>query len=184
MNDCIKKLIIFKEDDGVYYGNKCYVKFLDKEEKLAVFYNPLIAPKYLKSYIKENNIKEAYEVVDYNILKNNKSKVYTFKSNNGVYNVNKGIELIKKHVLLVDSGMSISLPLSVYSYDLYSDYMVIKPYKDGISNKNFCYVAKDDEIDNRLKVVMIPVLECIPGVLVTDNHPLLGNVKKKRHESY
>lgn len=184
MNDCIKKLIIFKDDDNVCYGNKCYVKFLDKEEKLAVFYNPLIAPKYLKSYIKENNIKEAYEVVDYDVLKNNKSKVYTFKSNNGVYNVNKGIELIKKYVLLVDSGMSISLPLPVYSYDLYSDYLVIKPYKDGISNKKFCYVAKDDEIDNRLKEVMIPVLESIPGVLSTDDRYFLGRVKKKRHESY
>ena len=58
MNNDQKKLIIFKRDleNNEVLGEVCYVKFLGSDETYAIFYKPLIAPKYLKEYIKQNKI--------------------------------------------------------------------------------------------------------------------------------
>ena len=50
MNKENKKLIIF-DDENENYGELRFVKFLDEEKKIAIFYNPLIAPKYFENYL-------------------------------------------------------------------------------------------------------------------------------------
>ena len=51
MNKENKKLIIF-DDGNENYGELRFVKFLDEEKKIAIFYDPLIAPKYFENYLK------------------------------------------------------------------------------------------------------------------------------------
>ena len=65
-----KKVMVFKNDvSSNDKMEKRYVKFLDDEKKYAIFYMPLVAPSNFKSYIKENEIYEAYLIKDHDALK-------------------------------------------------------------------------------------------------------------------
>ncbi len=175
-----KKIIIFKED---YNGNipleKCFIKFLDDENKSAIFYKPLIAPKYLANYIKENNIKEAYIINDDNIVSEYIDKIYTLESYKGIYILNKGVNINKKLILLVDKGMEICLDLPKYSYCFKDNKFYIEEYKEN-KNKEYCYVANFDDVDEVIKKIMVEVYEIIPGILSLDEYTInKGNSKKK-----
>ena len=177
MNDIDKKIIVFKNDVSSFSNlEKRYVKFLDDEKKYAIFYMPLVAPSNFKSYIKENEIYEAYLIKDHDALKKYQDNIYTFVSDNGAYEVNHGLIKEENYVLLVDYGMQINLNLPKYSYEIKDDFIYLSKYKN---NKNgFCYVANDDVNDN-LKRIMIKVESVIPGVLSI--HPLsIENDKKKK----
>lgn len=166
-----KKFIIFLSDleKGDIPGMKRYIKFLDDEKTLAIFYNPLIAPKHLKTYLKENNIVEAYEVFSLNILKSHEDKIYTFSSNKGVYNVNKGILFDEKLVMFIDKGMEISLDLPKYSYIVYKDYLEIKPFKKN-SKGSFCYVANKEDVSEKIKSLMLEAKEASDNILYIDDY--------------
>ena len=103
MNENDSKLIVFDKDINEKIGDITYVKFINSNS--AVFYNPIIAPKYFDNYIKENNIEKAYVINDDNMLEKYSNYVYTFTPSKGIYSVNKGIEIMEKYVLLVDNGM-------------------------------------------------------------------------------
>lgn len=181
MNKDDKKLIIFKRDCDTdeKLGDICFVKFLDEEERYAVFYMPLVAPKHFKSFIKENNILEAYEVNNSDVLLKYEDKIHTFNKEEGVYVVTKGIELTKKRVLLVDSGMNLKLPLPTYSYELIDDSIHIYPIKHGSIEKSFCYVEDEDKINPILKNIMLPVTEAVPGILNINTYPYVPSSKVK-----
>lgn len=181
MNSDNKKLIIFKKDipEDEVIRDKLYVKFLDKDSKYAIFYLPLIAPKNLKSYIYENEIEEAYEVSDENTLKKYEDVVYTFKKENGVFNVTKGIELVKKKILLVDNGMDICLNLPKYYYDINGPLITITPMKNSTCYKSYCYVEETDKINPELSRLMIDVTEAVPGILRIDSCYKNSNCKIK-----
>ena len=66
MNENDSKLIVFDKDINEKIGDITYVKFINSNS--AVFYNPLIAPKYFDNYIKENNIEKAYVINNDNML--------------------------------------------------------------------------------------------------------------------
>ena len=174
-----KKFIIFKEDlkKGEILGQKRYIKFLDSDHKIAIFYNPIIAPKNLKTYLKENNIVEAYEIFSLDILKRNEDLVYTFNKENGVYSVRKGILFDEKLVMFVDFGMEINLDLPKYSYSLHKDYLEIKPYKNS-SKEGFCYVADKDKVSNILQSIMLVAKEASDNILYIDDYE---NKVKKLH---
>ncbi|MEG2351300.1 MAG: hypothetical protein RSA10_02455 [Bacilli bacterium] len=160
-----KKLIILKEMsiNKKINGPKTFIKFLDDDKKFALFYLPLIAPKNMKSYMKENGIVEGIEVIDLETLNNNQDIIYTFSKSNGVYEVMKGIEQNKKYVLLFDDGMNLSLDLPKYSYTIINNTLYIEPYKNSF--KNICYVANDSEVSPILKQFMIETIEEIPNIL-------------------
>ena len=83
---------------------KRYVKFLDDEKKVCHFFTcHLFAPSNFKSYIKENEIYEAYLIKDHDALKKYQDNIYTFVSDNGAYEVNHG--LIKRGKLRVISRL-------------------------------------------------------------------------------
>lgn len=172
-----KKFIIFLNDleKSDIPGIKRYIKFLDEEKTIAILYNPLIAPKHLKSYLKENNIIEAYEIFSLNILEKYKDKIYTFSNDKGVYNVNKGILFDEKLVMFIDSGMEISLNLPKFSYILHKDYLEIKPFKKN-SKGNFCYVANKDDVSYKLKSLMIEAKEASDNILYVDDY---SNIVKR-----
>ena len=165
MNLDNKKLLIFEKEcsKDEAPGNLCYVKFLDKEKNYAVFYKPLIAPKYFKEYIKENSIELAYEVLDDKLLDNYQDKIYTLRNDGGVFKVEKGIKLDKKLVLLANKGMEIALNLPKYSYEIKDNLIIIKPYKK--KKDTYCYVADENYVNEELRRFMIPVLEAVPGIL-------------------
>lgn len=180
MNNDEKKLIIFNRDleNNEVLGEIYYVKFLGSDETYAIFYKPLIAPKYLKEYIKQNKIEVAYEILSDEVLEKYENKVYTFKSEGGVYKVKKGIDQENKLILLVDYGMEISLNLPRYSYDIKGETINLKPYKNS-NTKGYCYVANDSDVNNELRKIMIPVLEIIPGSLRMEAYPSLYKTKEK-----
>lgn len=180
MIDNNKKVIIFKEDAPVDLKKElCYVKFLDKEQKYAVFYKPLIAPKYFRHYLEENKIKEAYILNSDEKICEYIDKLYTFESEYGVYICKKGISETKKYVLMVDSGMEIELDAEKYSYEIKNDSILIKPYK-AIKNKGYCYVFDEENVNPYLKAIMIETSELIPGILYMGTYDLDSNVKKKK----
>lgn len=180
----MKKLIIFKKDinENKQPGNLCYVKFLDEQKNYAIFYNPLIAPKYFKQYIKENKIEEAYEVCDDGILESYKDKIYTFKSENGIYHAKKGFNETKKLVLLVDPGMDIELPLQKFSYEIYGNKIIINEYKKT-KNKGYCYVADENEVSSHIKNAMIEVSQVVPNILYLGKYELSGLSKEENTSS-
>ncbi len=171
-----KKVMVFKNDvSSNDKMEKRYVKFLDDEKKYAIFYMPLVAPSNLKSYIKENEIYEAYLIKDHDALKKYQDNIYTFVSDNGAYEVNHGLIKEENYVLLVDYGMQINLNLPKYSYEIKDDFIYLSKYKN---NKNgFCYVANDDVNDN-LKRIMIKTESFIPGVLYINPLSLESDKKK------
>ncbi|HIU40544.1 MAG TPA: hypothetical protein IAB68_04520 [Candidatus Aphodocola excrementigallinarum] len=171
-----KKVMVFKNDvSSNDKMEKRYVKFLDDEKKYAIFYMPLVAPSNFKSYIKENEIYEAYLIKDHDALKKYQDNIYTFVSDNGAYEVNHGLIKEENYVLLVDYGMQINLNLPKYSYEIKDDFIYLSKYKN---NKNgFCYVANDDVNDN-LKRIMIKTESFIPGVLYINPLSLESDKKK------
>ena len=171
-----KKVMVFKNDvSSNDKMEKRYVKFLDDEKKYAIFYMPLVAPSNLKSYIKENEIYEAYLIKDHDALKKYQDNIYTFVSDNGAYEVNHGLIKEENYVLLVDYRMQINLNLPKYSYEIKDDFIYLSKYKN---NKNgFCYVANDDVNDN-LKRIMIKTESFIPGVLYINPLSLESDKKK------
>src|SRR5574344_324621 len=136
-----KMLIMFKKDCDIDCGNRRFIKFLNKEKTCAIFYNTLIAPKYFKEYLEENKIIEVCEIVDDKVLSDNEDKIYTFRENMGVYNVNKGIELERKLVLFIEEGMELNLSLPRYGYKIIDNKIHLTRYKD---NKKFCYVVNEE----------------------------------------
>ena len=171
-----KKVMVFKNDvSSNDKMEKRYVKFLDDEKKYAIFYMPLVAPSNFKSYIKENEIYEAYLIKDHDALKKYQDNIYTFVSDNGAYEVNHGLIKEENYALLVDYRMQINLNLPKYSYEIKDDFIYLSKYKN---NKNgFCYVANDDVNDN-LKRIMIKTESFIPGVLYINPLSLESDKKK------
>lgn len=160
-----KKLIIFKSDcENQNLKSKCFVKFLDENNDFAIFYNPLIAPKYFKEYLKENKIKEAYIIEDDLLIEKYKDYVYTFESDKGVYKVTHGIEIKKRLVLLVDRGMEICLDLPKYLYEVRDNKIYLTDFKEG-KNKDYCYVIDSSGVNDILKNIMIETEEVVPGIL-------------------
>lgn len=183
MNASEKKLIIFDGDNILErIGEKRFVKFLDEEQKHAIFYMPLIAPKYFDNYLKENKIVTAYEVTDEKVLEKHSDKIYTFTNNQGVYDVNKGIELENKLILLVDKGMDINVNLPIYSYVVVGNSFVVKPLKERPRNKEYCYVASEECVNPELRKIMINTYEAIPGVLRMEDYPFKCSVKTKEYK--
>lgn len=175
-----KKLLVFKrdiEDDDL--KDPCYVKFLDIDRNYAIFYKPLIAPKYFKDYLNQNKIELAYEISNDIQLNKYEDKIYTFKSENGVYKVSKGFEIEKKLVLLVDFGMEIKLDLPKYSYEIIEKTIVLKPYKES-NKKGYCYVANDTEVNEELRRIMMLTEEVIPNVLNMESYQFKSSVKYKK----
>lgn len=173
-----KKLIIFKNDcNDERLKEKCYVKFLDKEKEYAIFYKPLIAPKYFKEYLKENRIEEAYLICDDSLIEEYKDIIYTFKNEKGVYKVSNSLEEEKKLVLMVDKGMEICLNLPKYLYSIKDNKIFLMPYKEG-KNKEYCYVACENDVNDILKSIMLEVRQVVPGVLNMDSYELNSNSKK------
>ena len=73
MND--KKIIILKCDAcGENLGEIEYIKFLDDNNK-AYIYDPLLAPRYLKCYLEENNYVIGYAITDEKIIKKYEDKM-------------------------------------------------------------------------------------------------------------
>lgn len=174
-----KKIIIFKDDllDEKAPGELCYVKYLDLDENYAVFYKPLIAPKYFKHYLSENKIKEAYILTNDDNVNKYKDILYTFEEESGVYLSRKGIKQNKKLVLLIDKGMEIKLNLPKYFYEITNNRIIIKPY-NKYKDKDYCYVCDEKEISPLLKSIMIETNEVIPGILYIGDYNLESNVKK------
>ena len=158
----IRKLIILKDDINDNLGDKKYIKFLDKDKKHAVFYEPIIAPCDFKEYLKKNNIKEAFEVLDINTLNKYKDKIYTFETVNGIYNVRKGYDDLFKYVIFIDKGISLDLGFRRYSFNIKDGYIYLKNFKYNY-NKEYCYVS--DYCLDSLKDHMIKTMEVVPGVL-------------------
>lgn len=183
MNNDDKKLIIFESEDiPKNIGEKRFVKFLDKEQKYAIFYMPLIAPKYFDNYLKENKIVTAYEVTDESVLEKYSDKIYTFINNQGVYDVSKGIEVQNKLVLLVDKGMDINVNLPIYSYMIVGNSFVIKSLKEKPRNKEYCYVSGEEYVNPELRKIMISTYEAIPGILSMESYPFEFSVKTKEYK--
>lgn len=151
-----KKLIILKKDTDKEFPNKCYVRFLDKDKTLAMFFEPLIGPKYLSEYIRANNIEEAYEITNHNDILDNSMNIYTFRFNKGIYDVSKGVELDRKLAIFMDDNLDFLLDLPKYSFTLDKNVVITKPYKKGLE---CCYIDVEDNINEKLAKYMTPLYE-------------------------
>ncbi len=180
MNENKSKLIVFSSDVSEKIGDITYVKFLNPNS--AVFYNPLIAPKYFNNYIMENGIEKAYVIKDDSILEKYSNYVYTFSPNKGIYNVNKGIEVVRKYILLVDSGMEIKIDLPMYSYVFKEGKFFIKKISRKTDKDGYCYVGDKENINENLKKIMIPVYEAIDGILSVNEYGFNCKIKTKKYE--
>lgn len=179
-----EKIIIFKKDvQNEILGELCYVKFINDNKSHAIFYKPLIAPKYFKEYIKQNKIYEAYYITCDDILKKYIDYAYTFTPSYGLYYVNKGVDISSKLILLVDSGMEIILDLPVYSYVLKDDKFYVKKLKERPINKKYCYVCDSSLVNEELKKFMIPVYEAVPNILSINEYDFKHDIKTKKYES-
>lgn len=179
MNDNLKKLIILKKDCNINLGNKCYIKFLNNDKSLAALYNPLIAPKYLKHYIDENNIEEAYLVDNIDVLNKYKEFIYTLKPVGGYYSVTKGFDMEEKYIYFVDSGIKMDLNLDKYFYQIdENNNIILKEKFNYDTDKSFCYVA-DSNIKDELKDIMTLAYEVIPGRYNISGKSYVKNKKKR-----
>ena len=166
-----KKLIVFKEDINATLSDKVYVKMLNKDS--AIFYNPIIAPKYFKNYLKENSIKEAFIITDRSLLNKYKDYIYTFKEHMGVYKVYKGTKEENKKILFVDKGMDIDLGLPTYLYELVGEYIELTRIDSVNAYKEYCYVDDEDKIDKSISAFMLDAEEEIPGKLILNKKATL-----------
>lgn len=180
MNENDSKLIVFDKDINEKIGDITYVKFINSNS--AVFYNPLIAPKYFNNYIMENEIEKAYIIKDDNTLEKYSNYVYTFTPNMGVYNVNRGIEVVRKYILLVDSGMEIEIDLPMYSYTFKDGKFFIKKISRKTDKEGYCYVGDKENINEDLKKIMIPVYEAVKDVLSVNEYNFNCLIKTKKYE--
>lgn len=180
MKESEKKLLVFKRDcnEGEVLGEVCYVKFLNTNKTHAIFYRPLIAPKYFKEYINQNKIEEAYEIMSDDVLDKCYKRIYTLKSEGGVYVVNKGVDITEKLVLLVDNGMEIDVELPKFSYVLKGKTIILRPYKKNKEN-GYCYVSTPDFVNEDLRKIMISTEEVVPNILNLGSYSLSGVSKKK-----
>lgn len=180
MNENDYKLIVFDKDINEKIGDITYVKFINFNS--AVFYNPLIAPKYFDNYVMENDMKKAYVIKDDNMLEKYSNYVYTFTPSKGIYSVNKGIEITEKYVLLVDGGMEINLSLPMYSYVFKDNKFYIKKIDKKPGKKGYCYVGDKAFINDDLKKIMIPVYEAVKDVLSVNEYNFNCKIKTKKYE--
>lgn len=180
MKENEKKLLVFKRDcnEGEILGELCYVKFLNVNKTHAIFYRPLIAPRYFKEYIKQNKIEEAYEIISDDVLDKCYNRIYTFKSEGGVYVVSKEIDISEKLVLLADKGMEINIDLPKFSYELKGKTIILSPYKKNKGNE-YCYVSTPDLVNEDLRKIMISTEEVVPNVLNLGSYSFKGVSKKK-----
>ncbi len=179
MNEYKSKLIVFAssiQEENI--GNIKYVKFLN--DNSAIFYNPLVAPRHFNDYIKENNIVKAYEITDDNVLEKYANDVYTFTPNSGIYEVNKGITVSNKYILLVDSGMEIETNLPKYSYVFKDNKFYVKKLNKK-TNKEYCYITDGEYVNSELKKIMIPVYEAVDGILSIDDYSFKHDIKTKKY---
>ncbi len=182
MNSDDKKLIVFESDISFLdkdLNKKRYIKFLE-EDKLAMFYSPLIGPRDLKNHLVENNILVGYEITNEQGLRNYQDKIYTFRKDNGVYLVTKGIELDKKRILLVDKGMDLEIDLPKYLYEVKDASFYLSPINEEVLFRSYCYVANEDEVTPELKKIMLPVIEAVPGILSINTYPFVPSDDVKR----
>ena len=115
-------------------------------------------------------------------LNNNYDKVYTFTDNHGVYDVNKGIEVENKLVLLVDPGINIEIELPFYLYEIKDGTIYLKKVKKKPKNKGYCYVVNEEYVNPELRKIMIPVKEAIPGVLSINGYDFKCYIKTKTYK--
>lgn len=183
MNNVKRKLIVFEKDctDIVPKGEKQYIKFTNDRSYGALYQSP-IAPRYLKEYLYENGYKVGYEIESEEDLNKFEDKIYTFVKEDDLYKITKGIELIKKRILLVDKGMNLELNLPKYNYEITNNGFIVSTY-DNIS-RSYCYVASEEELTSDLKKIMLPVVEVIPGNLTINSYPFVPTktYKKKRNK--
>lgn len=163
-----KKMIVFNDECDCILGEVCYIKFIGENNEYAMFYKPLIAPKYFKNYLKENSIHIAYEIKDFDSLMLVEDYVYTFTNKDGLWEIKKGIYSEDKYLLFVDSGMEIELALPKYYYEFSDNKIVTRTYKKGI-DRSYCYIA-DNSVNEHLKSIMIPVTETLPGTYEFKEH--------------
>ena len=169
-----KKIIVLNEEcDNFVKGTNRYIKFLDDNRNYAIFCTPNIC---FRNCMEENNILYATEINDEKTLLENIDNVYTLIDDNGVFKVEKGVKVINKLILLVDDNIPFHLTLPKYSYQLNDDSIKLRPF-DVTYSKNCCYVAKEDEVNDVIKDIMIPVYELIPGTLSFENK-IKNNIKK------
>ncbi len=177
MSKMIRKLILLKDDIEENLNDKKYIKFLDDENKHAMFYNPIIAPPDFKEYLKEHNIKEAYEVKDIDTLNKYRDKVYTFETVNGIYNVKCGVDELFKYVIFVDQGIVLDLGFQRYCFNVKDGFIYLKKFKYNY-NKEYCYVS--DYCLDSLKDYMVKTLEVVPGILkFVDDEKMNTKILKK-----
>ena len=183
MNNIERKLIVFEKDCNDIFpkGEKEYIKCTN-DKKYGLLYQSPIAPRYLKEYLYENGYEVGYEIRNIDDLNIFEDKIYTFVKENDIYKITKGIELIKKRILLVDKGMDLKLNLPKYNYEITNNGFIISTC-DNIS-RSYCYVVSEEEIDNELKKIMLPVVEVIPGNLTINSYPFVPTktYKKKRNK--
>lgn len=186
MNNEKRKLIVFEKDciESIPSGEKQYVKFIDENKQYVIIYMPVIAPRYLKCYIEENGYEIAYEIENENDLNKYEEKIYTLTKEDDKYKVTKGIELIKKRILLVDTGMNLDLNLPKYNYEITDNGFKISKIIDDNNCRSYCYVANEDDISPELKKIMLPVVEIMPDYLSINSYPFIPTrtYKKKRRK--
>lgn len=183
MNDIKRKLIVFESDctDDIPKGEKQYIKCTN-DRKYGILYLPVIAPRYLKEYLYENGYEVGYEIESYDDLNKFEDKIYTFTIEGDSYKITKGIELIKKRILLVDKGMNINLNLPKYNYEITNNgFKILDVYNNN--DKSYCYVASDEELTSDSKKIMLPVMEVMPGFLCINSYHFIStsSYKKKRN---
>ena len=184
-----KKLIIFDKDlmveEDELIGEKRFIKFTD--ENRAVIYFPLIAPRYLNSYIVENGYEVCYEIVDKDVIDRFKDKIYTLTKQDSDYCVTKGVKLNPKRILLVDSKMNINLDLPKYKYEIVDGGFIISEIKSDDVLDSYCYVAEECNLNDELKRIMLPVFEILPGLLSVNTYSDTferGCIKRKKRKNF
>ena len=167
MNFQDKKFIVFinNENKDNVLGMKHYVKFLDDKRSQAFFFSPLIAPRNMKEIIKANNILEAYEINNENILEQYMDEVYTFVKKDGIYEVHKGVLEETKYIYLVDNWMDPQFNLPRFSYEIKEDKIILTSDRLSANKGTFCYVVLEKDLNPTLEPYMIRVTEKIPGHL-------------------
>ena len=85
-------------DDDIT-GEKHFIKYVDDTCMQVSIYCPLIAPRYLKDYIKEDNYKTCYEVSTIDMFQKYKDHIYVLVKGDEYYQVYKLVDynMIKQY---------------------------------------------------------------------------------------
>ena len=88
MNEDIK-YVVMKEDliDNEIIGESHFIKYVDDSRRKISIYCPLIAPRYLYEYLKDNNYRICYEVKTIDNFKKYKDMIYVLDRENEFYNI-------------------------------------------------------------------------------------------------